>query len=69
MILFLVQVLEDEKLHHMVTIGEYPLYIVPMDEDVLSFELDLSYKVCFELLISVYNLLALEFLALNIFFD
>lgn len=41
-----VQVLEDEKLHHMFTIGEYPLYLLPMDEDVLSFELDLSYKVC-----------------------
>ncbi|CAJ1955019.1 unnamed protein product [Sphenostylis stenocarpa] len=40
------KVLEEEKLHHMVTIGEYPLYIVPMDEDVLSFELDLSYKEC-----------------------
>ncbi|KAK7391393.1 hypothetical protein VNO78_19809 [Psophocarpus tetragonolobus] len=40
------KVLEQEKLHNMVTIGEYPLYIVPMDEDVLSFELDLSYKEC-----------------------
>ncbi|XP_061347038.1 vacuolar protein-sorting-associated protein 33 homolog [Gastrolobium bilobum] len=40
------KVLEEEKLHHMITIGEYPLYIVPMDEDVLSFELDLSYKEC-----------------------
>ncbi|XP_050250057.1 vacuolar protein-sorting-associated protein 33 homolog [Quercus robur] len=26
------------------TIGVYPLYIVPLDEDVLSFELDLAYK-------------------------
>ncbi|KAH1230358.1 Vacuolar protein-sorting-associated protein 33 [Glycine max] len=40
------KVLEEEKLHNMVTIGEYPLYSVPMDEDVLSFELDLSYKEC-----------------------
>nr|XP_025644107.1 vacuolar protein-sorting-associated protein 33 homolog isoform X6 [Arachis hypogaea] len=40
------KVLEEEKLHNMVTIGEYPLYIVPMDEDVLSFELDLAYKEC-----------------------
>ncbi|XP_020229656.1 vacuolar protein-sorting-associated protein 33 homolog [Cajanus cajan] len=40
------KVLEEEKLHHMITIGEYPLYTVPMDEDVLSFELDLSYKEC-----------------------
>lgn len=40
------KVLEDEKLHHMITIGEYPLYMVAMDEDVLSFELDLSYKEC-----------------------
>lgn len=29
------------------TIGEYPLYIVPLDEDVLSFELDLGFKVSF----------------------
>ncbi|KAE9589890.1 putative sec1-like protein [Lupinus albus] len=40
------KVLEEEKLHQMITIGEYPLYIVPMDEDVLSFELDLAYKEC-----------------------
>ncbi|KAK2404069.1 Sec1/munc18 (SM) protein superfamily [Trifolium repens] len=40
------KVLEDEKLHHMITIGEYPLYMVAMDEDVLSFELNLSYKEC-----------------------
>ncbi|XP_052115312.1 vacuolar protein-sorting-associated protein 33 homolog [Arachis duranensis] len=40
------KVLEEEKLHNMVTIGEYPLYIVPIDEDVLSFELDLAYKEC-----------------------
>ncbi|XP_057749712.1 vacuolar protein-sorting-associated protein 33 homolog isoform X3 [Arachis stenosperma] len=40
------KVLEEEKLHNMVTIGEYPLYIVPMDEDVLSFELDLAYEEC-----------------------
>lgn len=38
------KVLEDEKIHHLMTIGEYPLYIVPLDEDVLSFELDLAYK-------------------------
>lgn len=29
------------------TIGEYPLYMVPLDEDVLSFELDLGFKVRF----------------------
>ncbi|MED6122788.1 Vacuolar protein-sorting-associated protein 33 [Stylosanthes scabra] len=40
------KVLEEEKLHNTVTIAEYPLYIVPMDEDVLSFELDLAYKEC-----------------------
>ncbi|KAL5069479.1 hypothetical protein RYX36_020366 [Vicia faba] len=40
------KILEDEKLHHMVAIGEYQLYLLPMDEDVLSFELDLSYKEC-----------------------
>jgi len=49
--IFRAQVLEEEKLHHMVSIGEYPLYIVPMDEDVLSFELDLSYKVSWILIL------------------
>ncbi|TQD82334.1 hypothetical protein C1H46_032107 [Malus baccata] len=39
-------ILEEEKVHHLLTIGEYPLYIVPLDEDVLSFELDLSCKEC-----------------------
>lgn len=39
------QVLEEENVHHLMTIGEYPLYLVPLDEDVLSFELDLAYKV------------------------
>lgn len=39
------KILEDEKVHNLMTIGEYPLYMVPLDEDVLSFELDLSPKV------------------------
>ncbi|KAM7265316.1 hypothetical protein ACFE04_002999 [Oxalis oulophora] len=38
------KVLEEEKVHHLITIGEYPLYMVPLDEDVLSFELDLAGK-------------------------
>lgn len=38
------KILEEEKVHHLMTIGEYPLYWVPLDEDVLSFELDLAYK-------------------------
>ncbi|KAL9419105.1 hypothetical protein AB3S75_036955 [Citrus x aurantiifolia] len=38
------KILEDEKVHNLMTIGEYPLYMVPLDEDVLSFELDLSPK-------------------------
>ncbi|CAH2050881.1 unnamed protein product [Thlaspi arvense] len=38
------QILEEEKVHHLMTIGEYPLYVVPLDEDVLSFELDLASK-------------------------
>ncbi|RXH94225.1 hypothetical protein DVH24_023909, partial [Malus domestica] len=40
------KILEEEKVYHLLTIGEYPLYIVPLDEDVLSFELDLSCKEC-----------------------
>lgn len=39
------QLLEDEKVHNLLTIGEFPLYAIPLDEDILSFELDLSYKV------------------------
>uniref|UniRef100_A0A2P2LXM7 Vacuolar protein sorting n=1 Tax=Rhizophora mucronata TaxID=61149 RepID=A0A2P2LXM7_RHIMU len=38
------KVLEEEKVHHLMTIGEYPLYMVPLDEDVLSFELDFVNK-------------------------
>ncbi|XP_059456459.1 vacuolar protein-sorting-associated protein 33 homolog [Corylus avellana] len=38
------KVLEEENIHHLITIGEYPLYVVPLEEDVLSFELDLAYK-------------------------
>ncbi|XP_025808988.1 vacuolar protein-sorting-associated protein 33 homolog isoform X1 [Panicum hallii] len=34
------KVLEEEKVHQKLTIGEYPLYLVPLDEDVLSFELE-----------------------------
>ncbi|KAM6600743.1 vacuolar protein-sorting-associated protein 33 homolog isoform X2 [Cannabis sativa] len=40
------KILEEEKVHHLLTIGEYPLYTLPLDEDVLSFELDLAYKEC-----------------------
>ncbi|GMN51007.1 hypothetical protein TIFTF001_020155 [Ficus carica] len=40
------KILEEEKVHHLLTVGEYPLYILPLDEDVLSFELDLAYKEC-----------------------
>lgn len=32
-------------MHDVLTIGEYPLYMVPLDEDVISFELDVAYKV------------------------
>ncbi|ONI23803.1 hypothetical protein PRUPE_2G209100 [Prunus persica] len=40
------KILEEEKVHNLLTIGEYPLYFVPLDEDVLSFELDLANKEC-----------------------
>ncbi|KAJ4733269.1 Vacuolar protein-sorting-associated protein, partial [Rhynchospora pubera] len=38
------KILEEEKVHNMVTLGEYPLYMVPLDDDVLSFELELALK-------------------------
>ncbi|XP_021891632.1 vacuolar protein-sorting-associated protein 33 homolog, partial [Carica papaya] len=40
------KILEEEKVHNLVTIKEYPLYMVPLDEDVISFELHLTDKEC-----------------------
>jgi len=39
------QILEEEKVHQKLTLGEYPLYLVPLDDDVLSFELDHALQV------------------------
>ncbi|KAI3910315.1 hypothetical protein MKW92_030311 [Papaver armeniacum] len=38
------KIFEEKKVHHLLSIGEYPLYMIPLDEDVLSFELDLAYR-------------------------
>jgi hypothetical protein len=38
------KVLEKVKATGNVTIGEYPLYFIPFDEDILSLELDRSFK-------------------------
>ncbi|KAH6834410.1 Sec1/munc18-like proteins superfamily [Perilla frutescens var. hirtella] len=38
------KILEEEKVHELLNIGEFPLYMLPLDEDVLSFELDLAEK-------------------------
>lgn len=38
------KVLEEEKVHELLNIGEFPLYLIPVDEDVLTFELDLVQK-------------------------
>ncbi|KAL0317336.1 UNVERIFIED_CONTAM: Vacuolar protein-sorting-associated protein 33 [Sesamum angustifolium] len=38
------KILEEEKVHELLSIGEFPLYMIPLDEDVLSFELDLAQK-------------------------
>lgn len=46
---FFFQVFEEEKVHELMTISDYPLYVVPLDEDILSFELDLAYKVLWTL--------------------
>jgi hypothetical protein len=40
-------VLEAEGVIANLTIGEYPLYFIPFDEDVLSLELERSFKVQF----------------------
>ncbi|KAF6150441.1 hypothetical protein GIB67_023940 [Kingdonia uniflora] len=40
------KIFEEEKIHQLLTIGEFPLHIIPSDEDVLSFELDLAYREC-----------------------
>ncbi|GFS30081.1 Sec1/munc18-like (SM) proteins superfamily [Actinidia rufa] len=42
----LLMILEEEKVHHLMMIGEYPLYLLPLDEDILSFELDNAFKEC-----------------------
>jgi len=39
------KILEEEKVHQKLTLGEYPLYLVPLDDDVLSFELDHALQV------------------------
>lgn len=38
------QVLEDAGVFADVTLGEYPLDLIPFDEDVVSLELDAAYK-------------------------
>ncbi|KAJ6797482.1 vacuolar protein-sorting-associated protein 33-like protein [Iris pallida] len=40
------KIFEEEKVHHLLTLGEYPLYALPLDEDVLSFDLDYSFREC-----------------------
>lgn len=39
------QVLAEEKVREQLNIGEFSLYMLPIDEDVISFELDLTEKV------------------------
>ncbi|XP_072956735.1 vacuolar protein-sorting-associated protein 33 homolog isoform X2 [Typha angustifolia] len=46
MLISMTVIFEEEKVHSMLTFGEYPLYMVPLDEDVLSFELDFALKEC-----------------------
>lgn len=41
----ILQIFEEENVHQMLTIGELPLYMIPLDEDILSFELDMAYRV------------------------
>lgn len=38
------KILEDEKVYELLSIGECPLYLIPLDEDILSFELDNANK-------------------------
>lgn len=40
------KIFEEENVHRMLTIGEFPLYMIPLDEDVISFEHDLAYREC-----------------------
>ncbi|KQK23731.1 vacuolar protein-sorting-associated protein 33 homolog [Brachypodium distachyon] len=40
------KILEEEKVHQKLTLGEYPLYLVPLDEDVLSFDLEYCLQEC-----------------------
>ncbi|KAL0449411.1 UNVERIFIED_CONTAM: Vacuolar protein-sorting-associated protein 33 [Sesamum latifolium] len=38
------KILEEEKVHELLNIGEFPLYMIPLDDDILSFELNLAQK-------------------------
>ncbi|XP_020261402.1 vacuolar protein-sorting-associated protein 33 homolog [Asparagus officinalis] len=40
------KILEEASVRNLITLGDYPLYTLPLDEDVLSFELDLAFKEC-----------------------
>ncbi|PRP79315.1 hypothetical protein PROFUN_13009 [Planoprotostelium fungivorum] len=42
-----VTLLEEHGVDNVVTMGEYPLDLIPYDDDVLSLELDSSYRECF----------------------
>jgi len=41
------RVLEDEGVHEDITIGEYQLDLIPLEDDVLTLALDSAYKECF----------------------
>lgn len=66
---FNIQILEEEKVHNLMTIGEYPLYMVPLDEDVLSFELDLALKVWLNMILFPNQMLAYLHLFKLMMFD
>lgn len=38
------KVLEETNVRNLLTLGEYPFFTLPLDEDVLSFELDFAFK-------------------------
>ncbi|XP_068641140.1 vacuolar protein-sorting-associated protein 33 homolog [Aristolochia californica] len=40
------KIFEEEKVHQLLTIGDFPLYMIPLDEDALSFELDFALREC-----------------------
>jgi len=59
--------LEEEGVYEEVTIGEYRLDLIPFDHDLLSLELEESFKECYLVRFSLGDLLSPPFFFLDFF--